>query len=239
MKIRASLLSSLLFVVAAAINLSALWIGRPHIASVVKPLLMPLLALSAYSFQKERFSDASFTRKTLYDALAFHTIGDILLIFSGSVFFFLGMAAFFVGHVFYFLTLPYVCDYGKSRIRWSLIQLFIGVMVAALVLLLNSFGLSSGMVIPLALYGLVFPVLVGKSLEAAFVSRWYLLSAAGFLLFALSDTILACGKFGGMDFVNQGFCVMATYLAAQVMIVCGIIKAQCCSGSRAVPDSEA
>ena len=91
-----------LFAAAVAVNLYANYLGDPFLANRSKPLLMPLLAITALLFFPEWRPRTE--KWLLTAALAFGTAGDVLLMYSGQVFFLLGMAMFLLGHLCY-LTL--------------------------------------------------------------------------------------------------------------------------------------
>ena len=87
------------------VNLSGLLAGIPVLTKVSKPLLMPLLALTAWMLMSS--GGVRGRRKTtIVLALLFGALGDILLMFHGTNFFLAGMLAFLIGHIFYFSTLP-------------------------------------------------------------------------------------------------------------------------------------
>ena len=88
-----------LFVAAVAVNLYANYLGDPFLANRSKPLLMPLLALTALLFFPEWRPHTE--KWLLAAALAFGTAGDVLLLYKGQLFFLLGMAMFLLGHLCY------------------------------------------------------------------------------------------------------------------------------------------
>ena len=91
-----------LFAAAVAVNLYANYLGDSLLAARSKPLLMPLLAITALLFFPEWRPRAE--KWLLAAALAFGTAGDVLLLYKGQTFFLLGMAMFLLGHLCY-LTL--------------------------------------------------------------------------------------------------------------------------------------
>ena len=103
-----------LFAAAVAVNLYANYLGDPFLANRSKPLLMPLLALTALLFFPPGRPRTE--KWLLAAALAFGTAGDVLLMYSGQTFFLLGMAMFLLGHLCY-LTL-FAKPWPPLPVRW-------------------------------------------------------------------------------------------------------------------------
>ena len=73
-----------LFAAAVAVNLYANYLGDSLLAARSKPLLMPLLAITALLFFPEWRPRAE--KIFLAAALAFGTAGDVLLLYKGQTF---------------------------------------------------------------------------------------------------------------------------------------------------------
>jgi uncharacterized membrane protein YhhN len=84
------------FFAVATINLIAVLAGQQTLIWISKPLMMPLLALWLWNT-----TPASRLRNGWLIGLAFSTLGDILLMFPGSLNFLLGLSAFLLAHVSY------------------------------------------------------------------------------------------------------------------------------------------
>lgn len=211
-----------LFIAASLVNLTSLWFGNQLAANCAKPFLMPLLALTAYFYLSSFSLGKSGKTLTLMAALAFGTIGDILLMFNGESFFLAGMAAFFIGHMFYGCTLWR----NEGPTPWNIfVSVFAALLIVGISVLFQSFDISGTMSFCARTYSIVFPLLIASSLYGVPKSKWYLLTAAGFALFAFSDYLIAVKVFGGTDFPHRGFCVMATYITAQAVVAASIAKA--------------
>lgn len=102
-RLRAVLMNLVWIPVAA--NLAGHWTGCHPLTVASKPLLMPLLALTAYLLMTGCGVRGA-GRTKIVAALLFGALGDILLMFSGTGWFLAGMLSFLAGHVLYYLTLP-------------------------------------------------------------------------------------------------------------------------------------
>lgn len=198
-------------------NLSGLLAGIPVLTKVSKPLLMPLLALTAWMLMSS--GGVRGRRKTtIVLALLFGALGDILLMFHGTNFFLAGMLAFLIGHIFYFSTLP---SPWKTKGFWET-ALSVILLAALLVFVISTariFNLNGVMGCAVTVYACAFAFLIHGCIMAA-VSRkrpLFLLAALGFAFFALSDTLLAIGMFTDLAIPKRGFLVMLTYILAQAV----------------------
>lgn len=213
-----------LFILDVAANLLSNAAGWHDVNVTTKALLMPLLCLAGATAISHRQ-----TRLLFILALAFHTAGDILLVFSGQVFFLAGMAAFFIGHLFYFSII--VRSIGN---RLSLKEsLMITAPSMAIALSVNAlFALPVKMAIPVGFYALMLAYLIFTTLaglcrrengECKHDTYWWYLFI-GFILFTASDSLIAIKSFLGIDFPNRGLLLMALYILAQVLACFGIIR---------------
>lgn len=207
-----------LFLVSIVINLAGQLTGSGVLASCSKPFLMPLLALSVFLFLKEH--DVRGHRvKTLVLALLFGAIGDIFLMLNGVETFLAGMAAFLVGHILYFCTLP--APWKVKGISGKILSflLLIG-LLAGVVSLAGRFPLEGVMKTAVTVYACAFAFLILACIVAAIDRKkpLYLVTALGFAVFAVSDTFVAIGSFTGLHIPNRGFIVMSTYILAQILV---------------------
>ncbi len=220
----------MLFVTASLVNLVALSYGNNLVASIAKPLLMPFLALTAYFWLKENDVPWSKLSASLISALAFGTIGDIFLMFSGKGFFIAGMAAFFAGHVCYSFVLLKLLKGRKPSgnmrdlgiVAVAVMAMMILMWVAAKQVL--SFKLDIAMGLIVFIYALAFPANVYFSAYGTIFYKPLWITAFGYLFFAFSDGLIGLNVFRGINFDSRHLLVMLTYIVAQAMIVCGIAK---------------
>ena len=223
-------LFAMLFVTASLVNLVALSYGNNLVASIAKPLLMPFLALTAYFWLKENDVPWSKLSASLISALAFGTIGDIFLMFSGKGFFIAGMAAFFAGHVCYSFVLLKLLKGRKPSgnmrdlgiVAVAVMAMMILMWVAAKQVL--SFKLDIAMGLIVFIYALAFPANVYFSAYGTIFYKPLWITAFGYLFFAFPDGLIGLNVFRGINFDSRHLLVMLTYIVAQAMIVCGIAK---------------
>ena len=223
-------LFAMLFVTASLVNLVALSYGNNLVASIAKPLLMPFLALTAYFWLKENEVPWNKLSASLISALAFGTIGDIFLMFSGKGFFIAGMAAFFAGHVCYFLVLLRLLKGRKPSGNMRDVGIVVVASLAMMIIMwvgatqVLSYKLDIAMGLIVFIYALAFPANVYFSAYGTIFYKPLWITAFGYLFFAFSDGLIGLDVFKDIDFASRHLLVMLTYIVAQAMIVCGIAK---------------
>ena len=184
-----------------------------------KPLTMVfalvLVAASAYSPSAR----GQFNPKTLLllaAALAGSLAGDVFLMFQG--FFIPGLVSFLVAHLFYVALF-------KSGQAWfphrGALAATLGIGVAMYAFLWAG-GLPPALRAPVATYVLVIALMAAQAIGRATVLRDApsLLVAVGAGFFMLSDSLLATNRFV-MPLPMAQVWVLATYYAAQALIVSG------------------
>ena len=150
-------------------------------------------------------------------ALAFSWLGDSLpALAGGDLAFLLMVAGFLVAQVVYvFAFWPYRDKSALHHRRWLLVP-YIGVVVALVWVCAPHAG---GLLLPVLLYGLVLGLM---AIMATGVNAW---TAVGGALFLISDALIALRAFvPGFEIPQGGFWVMVTYVAAQALIVLGVLK---------------
>ncbi len=206
------------FIAATAANLAGHLAGIPLLHIMSKPLLMPILTLAVFLWMKEH-GVRGHRIFTLVAALLAGAVGDIFLMLPGPGCFLAGMAAFFLGHILYFCTLPAPWKVKGISGRIASI-LLLAALLAVFLSLSGSFGLDGLLGVCVPLYASVFAVLVTTCLIAAIDRKkpLYFLTAFGFLLFAFSDYFVAMGAFTNKSVPQHGLIVMSTYIAAQAIV---------------------
>ena len=223
------------YAVVSVIQLAGLFAGAAQLASLTKPLLMPILLFALiWSTRGRRTSiglvlnRATRGRRSSIVALAaagivFSWIGDVLLSTPGGLGFLLGLGSFFVAHLAYLVqflgplrTRPFRTRRASSPLS-PLGLLFVPWLVGLLVILGPHLGM---LFVPVALYGLVL------GLAAAAALGTNRLTAAGGVLFLLSDTVLALRLFlPGFSLWQADFLIMLLYVLGQGLIVLGAVRA--------------
>ena len=209
----------LFFIVAVILNLVGRFVGNEVLASAVKPMLMPFLALTALA------AAGATERKEvrlLVLALLLGCVGDVFLIYDGFLFFVAGMVAFLSGHI------CYMCLFGGKSWKGFTAKTWIPAIVAMAALtaaLIIAIGVNGAMLVPMCVYGFALMLLIFSTLAGVFRFRtctWWIL-LAGALLFTFSDSLIAIGTFNG-DFPGREFLVMLTYIAAQTLLAIGAVR---------------
>ena len=212
----------LLFIVACLVNLAGrIW--NPELAGIVKPALMPLLAVSVLIAALEGGVD----RKQLALLIAaelFGCVGDTFLLSDEFMFFAAGIGAFLIGHIFYITLFGRHSLKGISPTGWILSLAIMAGLVYGLVRVLKVQG---ALLAPMAVYGMMLMMLIFSTLCGLIRFRqkgtWTLLFI-GALLFTFSDSLIAAGTFGVIDFELREFVIMATYLLAQSLLAIGGLR---------------
>ena len=209
----------LFFLVATILNLVGRFLEMPVLASAVKPVLMPFLALTAVA------AAGSVERKEirlLVVALLLGCVGDIFLIYDGFLFFVAGMVAFLSGHIFYMCLFGGKSWKGFTAKTWIPAIIAMAALTAVLIIVI---GVNGAMLVPMCVYGFALMLLIFSTLAGVFRFRtctWWIL-LAGALLFTFSDSLIAIGTFNG-DFPGREFLVMLTYIAAQTLLAVGAVR---------------
>jgi uncharacterized membrane protein YhhN len=187
----------------------------------MKPLLLPILM--GVVIVSEKFP----SKKTLFTALTFSWIGDIVLLFSdrGELYFIFGLVAFLISHLVY---ISLFSKQQNTKTNDNKVLFWIGVL-AILAYFIFMIGTLFPKLGPLKIPVLVYAVVITTMLFFAFKGslKWatpaskYILIGA--IVFVSSDSILAFNKFYA-PIVHASFYIMATYCLAQYLIVVGILK---------------
>ena len=209
----------LFFLVAAVLNLVGRFIGNAGLASAVKPMLMPFLALTAVA------AAGSTERKEvrlLILALLLGCVGDVFLIYDGFLFFVAGMVAFLAGLICYMCLFGGKSWKGFTAKTWIPAIIAMAALTAVLIILI---GVNGAMLVPMCVYGFALMLLIFSTLAGVVRFRtctWWIL-LVGALLFTFSDSLIAIGTFNG-DFPGREFLVMLTYISAQTLLAIGAVR---------------
>src|SRR5436853_2758342 len=92
----------ILFVLVLLVNLIAVYFNNETLRLITKPLLMPILGI--YLLTQTKFVNSNLKAWVIL-ALFFSWTGDVLLLFEekNSLFFLMGLSAFFIAQVFYII----------------------------------------------------------------------------------------------------------------------------------------
>lgn len=186
---------------------------------LTKPSL--LSALIVYFYLNSR-ALTSKTKITTLIALIFSLMGDVFLMFvdQSPNFFMLGLASFFLAHVFYILIF---WKRRNSKINpVGFLAILIVYAIGLFYLLKNSLG---GLLIPVIFYIIIILLMaITAFLRQGKVSKIsFVLVFLGAILFVISDSILALNKFY-MPLRFSSVSIMLSYALAQYFIVMGLLK---------------
>lgn len=189
---------------------------QPNLLVFMKPLLMPLLFLYYVLgvTRRDRF---------LMRALIFSWLGDIFLLglLNNGIDFLFGMISFMIAHVLFIISFrqavwrdPY---HATPGITLAIMVLVLG---AALVVFSKIFPNSGELQMPVLVYMIVIVSMFYHAVRrrGRTTMKSYQMLFAGAFLFLFSDAALGWNKFYA-PIPGQTFLIMATYLAAQYLIV--------------------
>ncbi|HEY1870439.1 MAG TPA: lysoplasmalogenase [Chitinophagaceae bacterium] len=211
----------ILFLTILFINLIAVYYNYETLRFLSKVLLVPVLG--AYLINQT----ASFNfnlKPWILIALFFSWLGDILLMFEEkrSIFFLLGLGAFFIAQVFYIIFFHGIRM--REYIRGNALLLLLVVIYYAVLIGILSPHLGN-LTLPVRIYGVVLSFMLLLAMHSTLGknkrSGWWMTTGA--IFFVISDSLLAFNKFLS-PFEYAGVIIMVTYGLAQLFITHGAIK---------------
>ena len=222
MKKNSSLYLHLIFAVIVIIELLGRLLDNIQMEYFVKPLIMIWIAIYFMLYTKK----SAFTIPVLL-AFFFSWVGDNLLMMSGKneLFFFAGVGGFFCAQLSYiYIFSRFSENGGKGRLQknpW--LSIFFFAYVAGMLILLFP-GLEGMMkpIITIYALSLILMSMMALNRSGRVGDSSFKLVFVGSLLFLLSDSMLAFNKFHS-DIPLSGFLIMLSYIAAQYLIMRGLI----------------
>lgn len=153
-------------------------------------------------------------------ALAFGSLGDVLLEWSADLFA-AGLGAFLIGHI------VYISLFWRNRPKPTRMGILDGGIVILLGLFVTFMSMwllpSTGSLAPaVAMYMGALTGMVVAAVALQLPERWVMLGA---LLFLISDTILAVSKFKS-PVVGRDLLVWPTYYVGQLLIAVGYLRSK-------------
>ena len=219
-----------LFLIIALMEMAAIALDEtfPYLEIFTKPLIM--LSLVGYYYAQTR-RQIDRVSGFMYIAIFFSLCGDIFLWFSGEKFFLLGLGSFLLAHICYIaaFSLSHTKQANRPQSLLKRKPWLVLIFVAYASLLIWGLYPSLGqMLIPVVVYATIIMLMA-----IAALNRWQRVSDASFgwvflgaLLFVLSDSLIALGRFGDHLFSIPllRYWIMSTYMCAQLCIVLGMLK---------------
>jgi uncharacterized membrane protein YhhN len=197
------------YLVLSAVYLVLTLVGLPLATDLLKPLLMPALALALVPRRAPRL---------LIGALIASCVGDTALLFGGA-WFLVGMGGFAAAHVCYITLFTRGGALRPFTRRAGLALGGYAVVWTTLITLLWP-DLPAGLRIPVACYSLLLAGTAATSLAAG-PQTGLPVSGLGGGLFLLSDSLIATGLAHWPQPPAADFWVMLTYLAGQYLLATG------------------
>lgn len=208
-------MSSLLICAAFASGLATIasdWRHRRRpLFYLAKPLTTGLILALAWV----SLADAPAYRNWVMAALGCCLVGDIALMFTGSRAFLLGLAGFLLGHLLliaaFAADLPLVPLFLPQLAALAALAFLLAVIAYSRWLLPRTGRLRTAVLLYLsALTAMVLTALLRAGLSESHAAT---LAAAGALLFAVSDAVLAYRKFVSAPWWGQPATLLSYYLA--------------------------
>jgi uncharacterized membrane protein YhhN len=212
----------LLFAVIVIVELLGRLLDNIQMEYFVKPLIMIWIAVYFLLAAKK----STFTIPVLL-AFFFSWVGDNCLMLSGKneLFFYAGVGGFFCAQLSYIYTFAKYSEKGGSgylrRKPW--LSVFFLAYVGGIIFLLFP-GLEGMMkpVITIYAVSLMLMSMMALNRSGRVGARSFQLVFMGSLLFLISDSMIAINKFHSA-IPLAGFLIMITYIAAQYLIMRGLI----------------
>ena len=214
-------IAGMVFLVIALTDTILLAAGNETIPVYIKPFLMlSLLAAALLSLLPENGGKLTLLMTV---GLLFHNVGDVLLLFDkrSFLFFALGLGCFFIGHLFYLAV--FRSGLGKSRRAGEAVAMIAPLVIAPLAAM--AFGAVLPMTIALAVYALALLYVMATGVIWAMRGKpfaWRVIFGA--LLFIISDALIGILVFQGITFPLRHAAVIATYLAAEWLLVSAMVR---------------
>lgn len=207
------------FIGVSIANLIAQVIDSQALIQFTKPALMPVLLY--YIYESSR---GMVTMRTLLLCLAvlLSWLGDVALMYAADqIYFLIGIGFFLTAHVIYILVLKR-SSFQPLTLDVLRVLPFILFATALFKFLIPSAG---DFAIPVFVYGVVISIMAGTARlrEGNTSQESYKWAMYGAALFLISDSLLAIDKFYEAIPLS-GLWIMSTYLAAQLLLVKGILK---------------
>lgn len=183
----------------------------PAVQVLTKGLTVSLLAVIAFRARQP----------LLGTALAFGSLGDVLLDLDPAHLFVFGLGAFLAGHVLY--TLLFLRHRQRGS-RWTPVRVTTAVALVVFVAAFSRWLAPSlgSFAVPVYAYMGAITAMALSSIAMGLPQPWVV---AGALLFVASDSMLGAAKFHG-PFPGRDFLVWITYCGAQYGICFGYLRSR-------------
>jgi uncharacterized membrane protein YhhN len=207
-----------LYLIVGVVNVVGHALDMPDLVRYSKPMLMPALIYLVYEHAKGR---ATARHMLLLLALVFSWVGDLMLMQPEEQYFLLGLGAFLLAQLTY-VYIYWISTYQRPELRLTPLLPILTFTIFLLAFLIPRTG---DMKIPIVFYAVCITGMACMArLRAGLTSnqsfQWVML---GSVLFVISDSTIAINKFVQVVPMS-GLIIMATYIAAQILIAVGLLK---------------
>lgn len=202
--------------VVTVVHLAAQLAGGGVVSDATQVLLMPLLAAV---LRTQTSAPRGRLVTLVLIALGLSWLGDSApRVTSGDAAFLVMVGFFLLAQAVYIAAfLPFRAR-SVLHVRRPVLLAYVG---AVTVLVAACAGGAGALLVPVLVYGTCLGTM------AVLSTGVNLPTAVGGALFLVSDGLIALGAFApGFDLPAEGFWVMSTYVAAQVLIVVGVLREQ-------------
>lgn len=206
-----------LFATSAAAVFTAILFDVQYLYLAAKPLLMITLGLY-FIFASKNYPA---WRWYVVAALVFSWAGDVFLISNDM--FIAGLLSFLLAHLCYIIVYHKT---GAARGELKSLDIIKFALFGSILMWILYPGLE-GMLIPVGLYALVLLAMGvwAHKRRGATSATSFIWVSTGAMLFVLSDGLIAVNKFA-FEVPAERILVMSTYIAAQFLIIQGLLKHQ-------------
>jgi uncharacterized membrane protein YhhN len=188
----------------------------------LKLLLMPSLLMYYWSYVPQ--SAPTTINRGIMFALILSYFGDAFLLFASrnELFFMLGLASFLIAHMAYIFVFLHINGIKRGNLYKNPSYIIPVILLYAVLMWILVPYVPSPLTFPILIYGAVICTMLLSTINI-FNAPFLLVGA---ILFILSDTVLAMGKFHPE--VQRGpivsLIIMGTYIAGQFLLIKGTIS---------------
>lgn len=208
-----------IYVVVVVLDLFFIYLREDGLRWISKPLLMPLLMLVFYFASKKKTGALFYL---ILAALFLSWCGDVLLQAKDQ--FIPGLLSFLLAHVCYIMYFKKAGKHQRGLLHKKP-ELVLPLLLYIIFLLVFLFPYLQQLKIPVVVYSVTIGVMLLVAIHTSqqLPKRAACFFIAGALLFVVSDSLLAVNLFVVQHWV-LGLSVMATYGAAQYLIIKGALE---------------
>jgi len=217
---------TLLFIVSVVGVFAGIVLHVKWLDYVSKPLIM--ISIGGHFLLNSKNIDKNIVRFAMF-AFLFSLFGDSFLMFTdnGMLYFIFGLASFFIAqisYIFLFRQTIKIAD-GEPFLRKNSLYLngYIMYGFVIYILLFNHLDIVLKIVVFIYMLALLGMSTMALNRFKTVSSQSFFFVLYGSILFVISDTLIALDKFL-MPIPNDRLFVMSTYMAAQFLIMKGILK---------------